>query len=305
MPETVVVTGAGGLIGRPVIQALAARGTRVIALDRDQADFDHPAIASFAADLADLPRAHALLAAHKADALIHCGAVSGPMVATDNPFWICKINITGTANLLEAARAHGLRRVVYCSSITAYGPTGDGPITEDHALRPTNVYGGTKAAGEHVLAGYRYQHGLDGLALRIGWVYGPGRRTACVLREAIKSALDGRRAVLPGPAEFPRQYAYIDDVVTGILAALDAPNAPSLAYNLTGGSFLGLGEVCDVLRRVLPDSDIVLDESADPGDDHQGQLDLTRIGRELDFEPAVSIEDGIARYRDWLRDHPY
>ena len=305
MPETVLVTGAEGLIGRPVIEALTARGDRVIALDRDRPHFDHPSIVCLAADLRDLPRAHAIMSATRVDAMVHCGAVSGPMVAVDNPFFICETNITGTANLLEAARIHGLRRVVYCSSITAYGPTGEGPIGEDHALRPTSVYGGTKAAGEQILGGYRHQHGVDGVALRIGWVYGPGRRTACVLREAIRAALEGRPALLSGPADFPRQYVHIEDVVRAMLLALDAAELPSLAYNLTGGSFLPLSAIRDALSGVLEGGQVELDQSAPSGDVRQGRLDLSRIRDELGFEPAITLEDGLASYRDWLREHEY
>lgn len=305
MTKTVVVTGAGGLIGRPLIRALAERGFKVIALDRDEVKFNHHNVLSYAAELTDSLRAHAILKSSNADALIHCGAISGPMVSNDNPYWICETNITGTANLLEAARIHGVRRFIYCSSIAAYGPTSEGPITEECPLFPTDVYGGSKAAGEHLLAGYRYQHGLEGLALRIGWVYGPGRRTACMIREALKSGLRGEKIVIPGPADFPCHYLYVDDVVRGVIAALDAKSAPSLVYNLSSDRFLQLKDVCETLQNALPDIEVVLDESADTGDLYQGQLDPTRIKTELAFKPQLSIHEGVIRYRDWLQEQSY
>lgn len=305
MTETVVVTGAGGLIGRPLIRALADRGFKVIALDRDVVEFSHGNVQSYAAELTDIPRAHAILKSSNADAVVHCGAISGPMVSNDNPFWICEANISGTANLLEAARIHEVPRFIYCSSIAAYGPTSEGPITEEYPLFPANVYGGSKAAGEHLLAGYRYQHGLEGLALRIGWVYGPGRRTACMIRESLKSGLRGEKIVIPGPAIFPCHYVYVDDVVRGIIAALDAKTAPSLVYNLSSDCFLPLKDVCETLQSALPDSEVVLDESADTGDVYQGQLDPSRIKNELKFKPQVSMYEGIIRYRDWLQEHSY
>ncbi len=142
-------------------------------------------------------------------------------------------------------------RVVYTSSTTAYGNTPAAPVSEDAPLRPNDVYGATKAAGEALVGAYSDQHGLDGVSLRISWVYGPRRRTDCLIRTLIDDALSGRPTHLEFGAGFHRQYVYVSDVVASILAALDAPSYPSRVYNVTGGAFATLDEVGAVVQRVL------------------------------------------------------
>ncbi|MCC6206256.1 MAG: NAD(P)-dependent oxidoreductase, partial [Hyphomicrobiales bacterium] len=165
MAETVLLTGASGLIGRYVHRMLRERGDKVVAIDRIAGDD------VLACDLSEVHRLHEL--GSEATAIIHCGAISGPMVARDNPYLIVQSNIVGTANILELARVKGMRRVVYCSSVSAFGntPAGLDLVPEDVVLKPTSVYGASKAAGEQLLEGYRQQHGVDSVSLRPGWVY--------------------------------------------------------------------------------------------------------------------------------------
>ena len=178
--DTVLVTGASGLIGHAVRARLAAAGRPVLGVDMAAKPGQAPVAI---ADLGDVHRLHALAAAHAVGAVVHCGAVLGPMVSVDNPYAIVQTNVVGTANILELARVRKLRRVVFCSSISAYGPTAapatEAGVPEDVPLAPSSVYGASKVAGEQLLASYRRQHGLDAVAIRLSWVYGPGRTTAC------------------------------------------------------------------------------------------------------------------------------
>ncbi len=126
-----------------------------------------------------------------------------------------------------------------------------------------------------------------------------------MIRESLKSGLRGEQIVIPGPANFPCHYVYVDDVVRGIIAALDVKSAPSLVYNLSNDCALQLRDVCKTLQRALPDSEVVLDERVDTGDEYQGQLAPSRIKNELEFKPQVSMYEGVIRYRDWLKEHVY
>jgi nucleoside-diphosphate-sugar epimerase len=294
MSETILLTGAAGLIGRAVHRMLRERSDTVIAIDRIGGED----IA--ACDLTEVHRLHQL--AREATAVIHCGAISGPMVARDNPHLIVQSNVVGTANILELARVLKMRRVVSCSSVSAYGhtPAGLDLVPEDVPLRPTSVYGASKAAGEHLLDGYAIQHGVDGVSIRPAWVYGPGRTTDCAVRTMILDAQAGRRTDFPFGRDFFRQYVHVDDVAAALVLALDAEKLPRRSYTITGGSYVTLSEVAATVKRVLPQADITMGAGPDPIDDLQARFDISTAERDLGYRPRISLEDGIRSYAEWL-----
>lgn len=298
----ILVTGASGLIGRGVLRALLETGRNAIGIDLSRrVDQDRV----YVADLCDIHRLHSLASLHDVDLIIHCGAVSGPMVMIDNPHAIVQANVVGTANVLELARIHGMRRVVFCSSTSVYGPTEEPEesskgVPEETILRPTSVYGATKVASEQLLAAYKKQHGLDTVAVRLSWVYGPGRTTDCVIRTMLENAHRGQRTELAWGRDFPRQFIYVDDAVDALLTACDVPTCPAAAYTATGGSFHTIGEIAQIVRRVVGQADIDVAPGPDPLDDFQHRFDISAIARDLGFHPSRSLEDGIAAYSQWL-----
>lgn len=217
----VVVTGAAGLIGFAVSARLARAGRATVGTDciapREEGGFR-----SVEAALTDVHKLHEICAGDVA-AIVHCGAVSGPMLGRDNPRAVVESNVAGTANLLEIARQRGAR-LVFCSSTSAYGntPPGLDPVPETAPLAAADIYGATKAAGDILARAYAAQTGLDAIVLRFSWVYGPRRRTPCVLRAMIRDAQAGRPTRLPYGRGFTRQYVHVDDAVSAVIAALDA-----------------------------------------------------------------------------------
>ena len=294
MGETILLTGAAGLIGRLIHRLLRERGDTVIAVDRAGGKD------IVACDLSEIHRLHELGAS--AMSIVHCGAISGPMVARDNPYLIVTSNIVGTANILELARIRRMRRVVYCSSVSAYGNTPNGldPVPEDVPLMPTSVYGATKAAGEQLVNGYAIQYGVDGVSLRPSWVYGPGRTTDCAIRTMIEDAQAGRPTRFPFGRDFFRQYVHVEDVAAAILSALDAERLPRRSYTVTGDSFLTLGAVAATVRKVLPSADIELGAGPDPVDDIQARFDLSAAQADLGYRPRIELEAGVRSYSEWL-----
>lgn len=295
---TVLVTGAAGLIGNAVCRALQSSGQTVVAIDRVAGTIEGVTFED--CDVTNIHGLHAIARRHQLSGIVHCGAFSGPMVAADSPALMVDVNIVGTANLLELARQVGGVRVVFCSSTSAVGPTGDGVHGEDIVLRPTSVYGASKAASEHLVRSYRLQHGVDGVSLRISWVYGPRRTTSCAIRQMLTDAMAGRETKLPFGRDFPRQYIHVDDAVRGLLAALRQGKLPRHEYFVTGGTWLTLGEIADVVREVVPWARIDIAAGADPVDDKQSRFDISAAARDFGYTPKVGLKDGIARYRDWL-----
>jgi UDP-glucuronate 4-epimerase len=293
-----LITGAAGLLGGAVCLVLESRAESYLAIDR--------VIGGAAArniiqcDITDIHGLHALAARYSIRGIIHCGAYSGPMVARDNPQAMVQVNIVGAANVLELARVHGIERFVFCSSAGVYGNTPNSPVGEDAPLRPTNLYGASKVAGEQLVACYSRQYGVDGVSLRLAWVYGPRRSTDCIIRTMIQDALARRPTRIPFGRDFSRQFIHVEDAAAALVAALDKRRLPRQAYNISGGTYVTLGEVADIVRRILPHADIELGHGPDPVDDIQHKFALSAAKADLGFCPSVSLEGGIERYARWL-----
>ncbi|MDO9714075.1 NAD-dependent epimerase/dehydratase family protein [Paracraurococcus lichenis] len=295
----VLVTGAAGLIGNAVCALLAARGRRVVAVDRAPAPGCPEGLA--AVDVTDVHGLYAAVGDLPLDGVVHCGAYSGPMVARDTPHDMFRVNVAGTANVLELARVRGARRFVFCSSTSAYGPTGPGPVTEDRPLVSGTLYGASKAAGEALVRGYARQFAPDGASLRLCWVYGPRRTTDCIIRTMITDAQAGRPTRVPFGRGFPRQFIHVEDAARALVTALDAPGPlGGQAFNVTGGAFLTLDQVAAAAREVLPEADIELAEGPDPVDDLQQRFDTSAVERVLGFRPGIPLDQGIRSYAAWL-----
>lgn len=295
----IVITGAAGLVGNAVRRLLERSGRPVIPIDVvDQTDEGLPLVRC---GITEIHRLHAVVRDQKVGGIVHCGAFSGPMVARDNPPAMVDVNIVGTANVLELARILGDVRVIYCSSTSAYGPIDGDLVCEDVALAPSTVYGASKAASEHLVGAYAQQFGVDGVSLRLSWVYGPRRTTDCIVRQMVSDALAGATTSLPFGADFPRQFIYIDDAAKAIVAALDRPLLPRRTYNITGGTHLNFLQIAETVRSILPDAQIEIGQGPDPVDDRQAKFSSDAARRDFGFEPSFTFESGVKAYLDWLR----
>jgi len=295
----VLVTGAIGLIGNAVRRRLEDRGTPVIAIDRMAATVDGRDVLE--CDVTDVHGLHSIARRWRIGGIVHCGAFSGPMVSPDHPIQMIRVNIGGAGNIGELARLIGGVRVVFASTATAYGPTPPGPVPENTVLAPDTMYGASKAASEHVMNAYKLQFGVDTVSLRISWVYGPRRTTACLIRQMLTDAAAGRVTTIPYGRNFPRQYVHVDDVTNAMIDALDRPNLPQQTYNITGGNWLTLAEVADTVMRVIPDARVEVAPGDDPGDMRQERFDITAAARDLGYVPRLSLEVGVRSYSDWLK----
>jgi nucleoside-diphosphate-sugar epimerase len=300
----VLITGAAGLIGFTLASKLASMGRPVIGMDQVEPDEDG-GFPFVRADLSDVHKLHATLR-NGAAGIVHCGAVSGPMLGRDNPHMVVTSNIGGTANILEAARLHEVPRVVYCSSTSAYGDSTAGVdlLDEGAALAPTDIYGATKAAGDILTRAYAASHGLDSIVLRFSWVFGPRRRTDCAIRTLLKDAQAGRPTTLPYGGGFHRQYVYIEDVVGALIAALDALAPEARTFNITAGTKLSFEAIAEAVRALYPNARINLKDGPDPEDQLHARFSIRAAAKQLGWSPAWPFEAGLAAYAKWLEAHP-
>jgi UDP-glucuronate 4-epimerase len=302
-PQTILVTGTNGMLGRPLAARLAAEGRTVIGFDLALPPGGDPGFSVDIGDLRDSKAISTLFDRYGFDGVVHCGGISGPMVAPNQPLDVCAINFSATVNLLETARQRDVSRFVYCSSIAAYGAAaGSSPVTEDGAFRPTDVYGATKAAGDALIHAYREEHGLNGIALRIARVYGPGRTTTSYIRTLLEDALAGRPTRPPGDGRDSYQYVYRDDVVAALALALDAPRPPLAAYNIGNLDTTSDAEIAAITGDLISGADIAFETTDAIQGPARQPMDIAAARRDLGFVPAGDMRAGIAAYAEWMRD---
>ena len=296
---TILITGSSGLVGYPLSKHLAARGDRVVALDPAPPPEKVPGVTHVQEGFGDYDATSALLETYEVTKIVHAGGISGPMLSREAPHRITTTNLNSTVDFAEAAYRHGIARFVYCSSVSAYGLMDEGPVREDAPLRPTSVYGATKAASDHVLMAYRAEYGLDAIGLRYSTVYGPRRATDCVIRTMIEDAMAGRPTRLAQGAGRRWPFVYVEDVVTATAAALDAPTTPQYAYNVAGPDYPSMEQIAEIVWSAFRTADIEI--RGNPDDPVRERLDLTAAERDLGWTPTWTIEAGIEAYIDWFR----
>ena len=299
MTGTILITGAAGFFGSALGQRLTDAGERVIGLDVVPAGAS--SFSCVTADVRDADAIHELCRSSGVDRIVHAGGISGRSVQRDDKTAPIAINVMGTAAIFEVARRLSVRRVVLCSSGSAYGLCDSDPVTEDAPLVPVNSYGASKVASEAILHAYAAESGVDGIALRIFQAFGPFRRTACTIRTMVEAALDGATANIRYRADARCQFVYIDDVVDALIAALSVTRHAQRIYNVTGGTSLTLGEVATIAREVLPSLTVEFGDDPLSREYCLRRIDISAAERDLHYAPKIGLADGIASYAQRLR----
>lgn len=318
MQETVMVTGAAGFIGSHVAAALARRGDRVIALDNfdpfyprvvKERNLREAQAASGGAVLveeADVCDAHAIariFAHHKPAALVHLAAKAGVRPSIADPAGYMHANVTGTARVLHEATRAGCSRVVIASSSSVYGNPGHAPFHEDlDVSRPISPYAASKRACE--LAAFTHHHltKLPVACLRFFTVLGPRQRPDLAIATFMAAIASGEPIRVFGDGTSARDYTFVDDIVAGVLAALDRiPQHGYRVWNLGNNRPVTLAAMIETIERVVGRPAVIRREPMQPGDVEQTCADITRSARELGFAPRTPFEEGVCRQWAWAQ----
>lgn len=295
----VLVTGAYGLIGHEAVLTLRAAGFDVVPTDILSARPHDAAFDASPLAIAGVDPIVRTLKENRIEAIVHAAGVSGPMLARNAPHSVLSTNVGGSIDLYEAARLASVRRIVLISSAGAYGETGEGAVDEGMPLLATSAYGVSKICTEKVAQAYA-GCGVDTVTLRPSWVYGPRRRTACVIKTMIANALSNQPTHLPYGAGFTRQFVHVADVAGSILAALMTSRGVQSAYNISDGHRYLLDDVACLVRERLPDAKIDLANGPDPDDVNCGPMVISAAEADLDWQPTIDLSKGIDQMIDEL-----
>jgi UDP-glucose 4-epimerase len=295
----IVVTGGSGFIGSHVVDKVAAAGHEPRILDLAPSPW-HAAgeIDTALVDLTD-PAAVAE-AVRGSDAIVHLAAMADVNEVVGQPRRTDAVNTRGTFNLLEAARAEGVSRVIYASTIWVYGNApGPEPHDEDTPLvLPPHLYTATKLAGEMYCRSFETMYGVSTTILRFGIPYGPRARPAAVVPAFIAKAKAGTPLTIAGDGSATRQFVYVEDLAEGVAAALD-PAAAGRVYNLVGDELVSVKEIADTVRELV--ADVPVEHGPDrPVDLVFGRASGERAASELGWRPRTSFREGVRRYVEWL-----
>ena len=322
-----LLTGIAGFIGSHLGERLLSRGDEVVGLDNlDETLYParlheenlallaaHPrasALTVMRADLTDEATLEALLRTHRFDAVVHLAALAGVRPSLLEPLRYEHVNVRGTLLVLEAMRRHGVRRLVFASSSSVYGARNEVPFREsDPAVHPASPYAATKRAGELLCDTYATLHGLHVASLRFFTVYGPRQRPEMAIHKFARHIVSATPLPFYGDGSTARDYTFIDDIVDGIVAALDSTGEHGATtghrvYNLGGSRTTTLAELVMLLSAALG-KEAILDRQPDqPGDVPITYADVTESARALGYAPKVAIEEGLRRFCAWLVSRP-
>jgi len=314
----ILVTGAAGFIGSHLCRALLGRGDRVIGLDNFDSFYpraqkeDNLAFAAEAGPLefvkGDLREAETLdrcltTGTGAPEAVIHLAALAGVRPSLGDPLRYQDVNLNGTTQLLEAMRRHGVTRLIFASSSSVYGRNSQIPFREDCPVdSPISPYAATKKAGELLTHVYHHLYGFSVHCLRFFTVYGPRQRPDLAIRKFAELINAGRPITIFGDGSQSRDFTYIDDIVAGILASLDRLTGYRV-FNLGRGLTVSVIRLVELLGAALGQAPLIERRPPQPGDMGHTQAAIDRAARELGFNPATDLEDGLKLFTAWLTDN--
>jgi UDP-glucuronate 4-epimerase len=309
-----IVTGGAGFIGSNLVDRLLADGGDVLALDNFDSFYDpgrkranlSTASASgrfelVECDIRDGATVLQTFRRFQPEAIVHLAARAGVRPSIEQPALYCEVNVTGTVNLLQAACAIGARpRFVYASSSSVYGERPDAPFREnDNVDLPVSPYAATKKACELLAHTFHHLHGLPVTGLRFFTAYGPRNRPDLAIAKFTRLIRDGQPIPVFGDGSTRRDYTYVDDIVDGIIRAVDGCRSHHL-YNLGNSSPIELHAMIATIAEAVGREAIINRLPEQPGDVRQTYADISRAESELGYHPTTSFRDGIARYVQWL-----
>ncbi len=315
--ERILVTGAAGFIGSHLTERLLAAGHAVVGLDNFDPFYPEPLkrdnlaralqhtnfqlIEGDCAAAEDVDRAFA----GGIDVVVHLAAKAGVRPSIEDPLGYTRANIVATQVLLEAARRHKVTRFIFGSSSSVYGNNKKVPFSEDDPVdRPISPYAATKRAGELICHTYHHLFGMGMLCLRFFTVYGPRQRPDLAIRKFATLMHKGEPIPFFGDGSSERDYTWIDDIMQGVIAAIDRSRTHAGEYeiiNLGESRTTTLSRLVELIGAALGVQPELRRLPMQPGDVDRTFADISKARKLLNYQPTTPVEEGIPRFIEWFK----
>ncbi|WOE74816.1 GDP-mannose 4,6-dehydratase [Alterisphingorhabdus coralli] len=326
----ILVTGIAGFIGHALAKALLLRGEQIIGIDNLNTYYD-PALKQarlvdiaitnrdfvfHKVNFADAEALDAALAVSRFDRIVHLGAQAGVRYSIENPSAYVQSNLVGHANILELARKREVVHLIYASSSSVYGMAKKMPLSvDDRVDHPVSLYAATKKADELMSETYAHLYRLPMTGLRFFTVYGPWGRPDMAPWKFTKAILNGEPITVYNKGNMKRDFTYIDDIVTGIIATLDAPPtddrtakaggsiSPHAIYNIGNNQPVALMDFIQTIEQACDRKAEMVMKPMQPGDVYETYADIDAIANAVGYQPTTSLKDGIPSFVEWYKDY--
>src|SRR4029079_17702985 len=314
--KNLLVTGGAGFIGSQSVYRLLASNVERITVVDDFNDFYNPSIkrdnirehlkdprySIHEIDIRDAAALEQVFNANNFDCVVHLAARAGVRPSLSEPELYAETNINGTLNLLELARHHHIEQFVFGSSSSVYGINAKVPFSEDDPIRqPISPYAATKGAGELLCHTYSHLYAIRCVCLRFFTVYGPRQRPDLAIHKFARLITAGKAIPVFGDGTNRRDYTYVDDIIAGVLAAIEYDQSDYEVFNLGESRTVELRELISLLERELDAHATIDRQPPQPADAPQTFADITKARALLGYNPQTQIEAGLHRFVEWFR----
>ena len=314
--KRILVTGGAGFIGSHLVDHLLATNVERVTVIDDFNDFYSPDIKRqnisahlsdsryklFEVDIRDGAALEKVFAQSTFDCIVHLAARAGVRPSLAEPLLYSETNIDGTVNLLELARKENIKQFVFGSSSSVYGINAKVPFSEEDPIRqPISPYAATKAAGELICHTYSHLYGLRCICLRFFTVYGPRQRPDLAIHKFARLIDEGKAIPVFGDGTTRRDYTFIDDIIGGVLAAINYTQSEYEVFNLGESRTVELRELISLLEKALDRQAVIDRQPLQPGDVPQTYAAIFKARRLLNYNPRTDIEEGIRLFVEWFR----
>lgn len=314
--KNLLITGGAGFIGSHLVDRLLAGDVGSVMVVDDFNNFYDPSIkhenirehlrdsrySIHEVDIRDRAALEKVFAGKDFDCVVHLAARAGVRPSLSEPQLYTETNINGTLNLLELAREHKIKQFVFGSSSSVYGINAKVPFSEDDPIRqPISPYAATKGAGELLCHTYSHLYGLRCVCLRFFTVYGPRQRPDLAIHKFAKLISAGKPIPVFGDGTTRRDYTYVDDIIDGVIAAINYNSSNYEVFNLGESRTVELNELISLLEKELDTDAIINRQPPQPGDVPQTFADISKARSLLGYDPKIQIEEGLHRFVEWFR----